>query len=90
MQYSVPKSMSLSLWVSDFAQRLSQIELVAKEARYERMGITLGLLFTPAAYLTATRQYVAHRTKVSLDNLQLELRLNDANAEGGFLLEGES
>ncbi|PWN22869.1 putative cytoplasmic dynein heavy chain 2 [Microstroma glucosiphilum] len=88
MQYAVPKSMSLSQWVSDFAQRLSQIEVVAKESRYERVGITLGLLFTPAAYLTATRQYVAHRTKVSLDNLQLELRLNDANAEGGFLLEG--
>ncbi|KAE8211193.1 hypothetical protein CF327_g5033 [Tilletia walkeri] len=88
-RYAVPKSMPLGLWVADLAQRLAQLEAVSKEARYERFSVTLGLLFAPGAYLTATRQAVAHRTRTSLENLRLELRVNDGGrAEGGFALQG--
>ncbi|KAK0566065.1 dynein heavy chain [Tilletia horrida] len=73
----------------DLAQRLAQLEAVSKEARYERFSVTLGLLFAPGAYLTATRQAVAHRTRTSLENLRLELQVNDGGrAEGGFALQG--
>lgn len=88
-QYSTVKTMSLSSWIADFAQRLSQLEAASKETRsLERFSVTLGLLFSPGAYLTATRQAVAHRNQVSLDQLELELKVNDATAEGGFLLQG--
>ncbi|KAK0531052.1 dynein heavy chain [Tilletia horrida] len=88
-RYAVPKSMPLGLWIADLAQRLAQLEAVSKEARYERFSVTLGLLFAPGAYLTATRQAVAHRTRTSLENLRLELRVNDGGrAEGGFALQG--
>ncbi|KAL9938803.1 hypothetical protein V8E36_002522 [Tilletia maclaganii] len=88
-RYAVPKSMPLGLWIADLAQRLAQLEAVSKEARFERFSVTLGLLFAPGAYLTATRQAVAHRTRTSLENLRLELQVNDGGgAEGGFALQG--
>lgn len=53
------------------------------------MSVILGYLFAPAAYLTATRQAVAHRTKASLDELHLELKVNESGvAQDGFMLEG--
>lgn len=90
-KYAVPKSMSLGMWVADLAQRLRQLEGITKEQHYEKFSVTLGLLFTPGAYLTATRQAVAHRTRVSLEKLKLDLRVNDGGeADNGFSLEGES
>ena len=82
--------MSLNLWISDLVSRLAQLELISKEDRFEKFQVQLGLLFAPGAYLTATRQAVAHKTRVSLENLKLELRVNDGGkAEEGFVLLGE-
>lgn len=81
--------MQLGVWVADLAQRLAQLESMTKEDRFESFSVTLGLLFAPGAYLTATRQAVAHRTRVSLENLKLELAINSGSVEGGFLLQGE-
>ncbi|PWN29711.1 hypothetical protein BDZ90DRAFT_230565 [Jaminaea rosea] len=97
-------SLSLSAWVGDLARRLGQVEEVAKQSGaaggaggFEGMAVTLGLVFSPGAYLTATRQAVAHRNGVSLDRLDLELKLSGpegqrsgqmAGTEGGFVLHG--
>ena len=78
------------MWVADLAQRLAQLDEVTRTDSFERFAVTLGLLFTPGAYLTATRQAVARRTRVSLENLRLDLRVNDdGQASGGFSLQGE-
>lgn len=87
-QYTASKGVSLNLWISDLVRRLAHVEQVTRETRYDRLSVTLGLLFAPAAYLTATRQAVAHRTKISLDNLHLRVLINEAPIEGGFTLEG--
>ncbi|CEH14527.1 cytoplasmic dynein heavy chain 2 [Ceraceosorus bombacis] len=88
-QYATPKAMSLGLWIADLTQRLAQLESVTKENRYDRFAVVLGLLFSPGAYLTATRQAVAHTTRVSLENLKLDLRVNDGGrTENGFAIEG--
>lgn len=87
-QYSTPKSMSLSVWIADFAERLSQVVAAsAGSANLDRFAVTMGLLFSPGAYLTATRQATAHRSGVSLDQLELELHVNDSTPQGGFLLQ---
>ncbi|CAO1619917.1 unnamed protein product [Parajaminaea phylloscopi] len=87
--YAMPKGTSLSLWIANFTERLAQVQTASQESKgFERLSITLGLLFSPGAYLTATRQAVAHRNQVSLDQLELELRVNDATTDGGFLLQG--
>lgn len=90
-QYPVAKTMSLGLWVSDLAQRLAQLQAITTETRFELFSVALGLLFSPGAYLTATRQAVAHRTRVSLENLKLDLRINNLSAGAnttGFTIKG--
>lgn len=96
--YVSPKGVSLSAWVGDLARRLGHVDEVAKQSaavkRFDDVAVTLGLVFSPGAYLTATRQAVAHRNGVSLDRLDLELRLKgpeegaSSSSDGGFVLHG--
>lgn len=99
-RYSVPKSMTLAEWIVDLRARLEQLERITREASelgagasggYDMAEVVLGLLFSPGAYLTATRQSVAHASNVSLENLSLRLLLNDAKAglePGKFAIRG--
>ncbi len=99
-RYSVPKSMTLAEWIVDLRARLEQLERITREAAevgggsaggYDMAEVILGLLFSPGAYLTATRQSVAHASKVSLENLSLKLLLNDPKAgleAGKFAIRG--
>ena len=91
-RYAVPKAMSLGIWIADLKARLEQLESITKEDRFNQFQVTLGLLFAPGAYLTATRQAVAHQSKTSLENLKLELELNDPQAgkdSSKFALRGK-
>ncbi|CAO1616035.1 unnamed protein product [Sympodiomycopsis kandeliae] len=87
-QYPSSKGMSLNLWISDFNRRLQHISEITKETKFDKINVTLGLLFSPAAYLTATRQAVAHKYQISLDNLQLQLLINAEDVDKGFILQG--
>ena len=87
--YAVPKAMSLSAWIADLAKRAQQLDQVAKESRLDEFSVQLGLLFSPGAYMTATRQAVAHRASVSLEHLQLGLTINQRPSDAdGFALTG--
>ena len=97
-RYSVPKSMTLPEWIVDLRARLEQLERVTRESgelgadgSYDMVEVILGLLFSPGAYLTATRQSVAHASGISLENLSLKLLLNDNKAglaAGKFAIKG--
>ena len=52
--------------------------------------VWLGGLFFPEAYITATRQAVAHRKKWSLETLHLRLDLERVNDPEAFIVDGES
>ena len=59
--------MAVSEWVSDFARRLAQLAAIAGRGSLAAdAGVWLGGLFFPEAYVTATRQAVAHRRIVTL------------------------
>lgn len=91
-KYDVPKTMSLPQWISDFRLRLVQLNNVTQEStktRFELFSVNLGQLFVPSAYLTATRQAIANRNKISLENLSLSLHVEDGGASlGAFVVEG--
>ncbi|PWN51565.1 putative cytoplasmic dynein heavy chain 2 [Violaceomyces palustris] len=101
MRHNVPKSMSLPIWISDLSLRLLQLSEVTTSSgeggKFESFNVNLGLLFAPGAYLTATRQAVAHKTGISLENLSLKLiipsvggegEIREASQEHGFSLTG--
>ncbi|CAH7685017.1 dynein heavy chain, N-terminal region 1-domain-containing protein [Phakopsora pachyrhizi] len=90
--YKVNPSMSLAQWLSNFVNRTQQLSRISETNCFNKVT-NLGLLFFPDGYLTATRQYVSHQTKVSLEELQLQLYLDDVESEtvitetNGFKLE---
>ena len=67
--------MAVSGWIADFARRLAQLDHVAGIDNLNNLEVWLGGLFYPEAYITATRQAVAHRKKWSLETLYLRLDL---------------
>lgn len=92
-RYKVNPAMSLTQWVSNFTSRIQQLSRIAQSNNFVE-SIYLGLLFFPDGFLTATRQFVSHKTKISLEELKLSLHLDYEDSlateiqENGFQLEG--
>ncbi|KAJ3973292.1 dynein heavy chain protein 1 [Lentinula raphanica] len=86
--YKVPKAMAVSGWVANFAKRLTQLDSIAGVDNLNNVEVWLGGLFYPEAYITATRQAVAHRKKWSLETLNLILDIERVNDPGAFIIDG--
>uniref|UniRef100_A0A1A8G9X4 Cytoplasmic dynein 1 heavy chain 1 n=2 Tax=Nothobranchius TaxID=28779 RepID=A0A1A8G9X4_9TELE len=88
-RYTVPASMTVIQWVSDFSERIKQLQQISQAAasggakELKNVHVCLGSLFVPEAYITATRQYVAQANSWSLEELCLEV--NVTTAQGAAL-----
>jgi len=89
-QYKVPKSLAVASWIPDFSSRLAQLERVSQLASFSGLRVWLGGLFYPEAYITATRQAVAHRMSWSLETLALRIDLEQPSDPTAFGVEGAS
>ncbi|THH01513.1 hypothetical protein EW026_g1200 [Hermanssonia centrifuga] len=87
-RYKVHKAMAVSEWISDLARRLAQLAQIAGLDNLSNVEVWLSGLFFPEAYITATRQAVAHRKKWSLETLHLQLDIERVNDPGAFILDG--
>lgn len=76
-RYKVPKAISLNAWLADLKARLAQVEAIAQEQTFEEVDIAIGSLFTPEAYVLATRQATAQRYKWSLEELVLDVDIGE-------------
>jgi len=78
-RYTVPSSLTVIQWVSDFSERVKQLQEISEQVAnngskvLKTLHIWLGGLFTPEAYITATRQYVAQANNWSLEELYLDV-----------------
>ena len=90
-RYTVPKNLIVQPWIVDFAERIKQMSQITKNFSEQGLDslkssiIWLGGLFSPEAYITATRQYVAQTNSWSLEELILEINVqsdpNNANLD---------
>ncbi|TFK40902.1 dynein heavy chain protein 1 [Crucibulum laeve] len=87
-RYKVNKIMAVSGWISNFARRLDQLDNIASLDNLNNVEVWLGGLFFPEAYITATRQAVAHKKKWSLETLNLRLDIDRVNDPGAFIVDG--
>ncbi|KAG8927614.1 Cytoplasmic dynein 1 heavy chain 1 [Tulasnella sp. 418] len=87
-RYKVNRGMAVSQWLPNFALRLAQLEKFAGLSSFDDVEVWLGGLFFPEAYVTATRQSVAHRNAWSLETLHLSLDLETGSTGGSFTVEG--
>ena len=88
-KYKVHKVMSVSEWIPNFSRRLAQLDYISGLSDLSNIEVWLGGLFYPEAYITATRQAVAHRKKWSLETLYLQLDLEKVNDPEAFIIDGE-
>ncbi|KAM9294157.1 cytoplasmic dynein 1 heavy chain 1 [Gastrophryne carolinensis] len=78
-RFTVPAGMTVIQWVSDFSDRIKQLQNISQAAaasgakELKNLHVWLGGLFVPEAYITATRQYVAQANSWSLEELCLEV-----------------
>lgn len=82
--------MAVSGWIANLARRLAQLDQIATLDNLNNVEVWLGGLFFPEAYITATRQAVAHRKKWSLETLNLRLDIDRVNDPGAFIVDGKS
>ena len=88
-RYKVKKTMSVSEWIPDLARRLAQLDNLSETDNLADVDVWLGGLFFPEAYITATRQAVAHRKKWSLETLHLRLDIERVNDPNAFIIDGK-
>jgi len=87
-RYKVNKSMSVSEWIPNLARRLVQLNEIAGLDNLGNVEVWLGGLFFPEAYITATRQAVAHRKRWSLETLTMRLDIEKVNDPSAFIVDG--
>ena len=96
MSDTVPKSwkvypdvdLKVTEWILDLKNRINQLNFVSSKDDLGKSHMWMGGIIFPEAYLTATRQYVAQKLKVSLDELSLKIELSN-NIDSGNLKDNE-
>lgn len=82
--------MAVSEWIPNLARRLAQLNDIAGLDNLSNVEVWLGGLFFPEAYITATRQAVAHRKRWSLETLNLRLDIEKVNDPSAFIVDGNT
>jgi dynein heavy chain 1 len=69
---------SMSTWLPNLVQRLEQLTRLSNNVdAVASMGVWLGGLFSPEAFVTATRQVTAQKHSWALEQLELQVQLGD-------------
>jgi dynein heavy chain 1 len=89
LKFKIAKNTSLAQYIANLSARLAQLENLSKGTD-DTTSVWLGGLFQPEAYITATRQTVAHKNGWSLEQLSLSVALNQTSDADAFIVEGES
>lgn len=88
-RYTVPSGCTVIQWVTDFSQRVQQLQKVSQlvsqagAKELQSFPVWLGGLFNPEAYITATRQCVAQANSWPLEELLLDVTITESGSDGG-------
>ncbi|VDN06320.1 unnamed protein product [Thelazia callipaeda] len=75
LRYTVPKVVTVMAWIHDFVERVQQLIKLSGSSSLKNEKIWLGGLFSPEAYITATRQTVAQSNQWSLEELRMHIEV---------------
>nr|KAJ3421295.1 hypothetical protein HK105_003977 [Polyrhizophydium stewartii] len=82
ISYTIPATFSMNQFIDDLGKRLGQLEQLSGVESLQMAPIWIGGLFSPEAFITATRQTAAKITNASLETLELAIRLGDDGEQG--------
>lgn len=89
VKFKMAKETSVTRLITDLNTRLQQLQAIASSPDAAD-GVWLGGLFRPEAYITATRQAVAHKNGGSLEQLVLQLGIESSQTLDAFTVRGKS
>jgi dynein heavy chain 1 len=79
--YNFLDTLTVNTYLNDFVKRLDQLSHVrdnaVKTGKFTSSAIWMGGLLFPEAFLTATRQYIAHKYQYALETLELQIRSDE-------------
>ncbi|OCF56381.1 dynein heavy chain 1, cytosolic [Kwoniella mangroviensis CBS 10435] len=88
-KFKMPKGTAVAQYISNLTERLRQLEGIANgQGDQGDKSIWLGGLFQPEAYITATRQAVAHDKGWSLEQLVLSVEIERTGGQSSFAIHG--
>ncbi|KAI6221986.1 Dynein heavy chain, cytoplasmic [Aphelenchoides besseyi] len=79
-RYTVPDSVTVVEWMKDFGERVKQLIRFSESGNLREETVWLGGLFSPEAYVTATRQLIAQNNGWSLEQLNMHVCVGDSSA----------
>ncbi|KAG5186150.1 dynein heavy chain [Tribonema minus] len=90
-QHGSAAALGLAAWIDDLARRLAHLEALAAApvGAPTRKRYWLGGLFSPEAFVTATRQHVAQLRRCSLESLTLRFSVGGARADAAAEAEAD-
>uniref|UniRef100_A0A0M3HLE0 Dynein_C domain-containing protein n=1 Tax=Ascaris lumbricoides TaxID=6252 RepID=A0A0M3HLE0_ASCLU len=62
-------------WIHDFVERVNQLAKFAASTSLKKETVWLGGMFSPEAFITATRQLVAQSNQWSLEELNMRVEV---------------
>ncbi|KIR72005.1 dynein heavy chain 1, cytosolic [Cryptococcus deuterogattii CA1014] len=87
-KFKMSRGTAVSQYINNLAARLAQLERLADGAVEAQQRVWLGGLFQPEAYITATRQAVAHDRGWSLEQLVLGMDISQTDSQDAFAVQG--
>lgn len=90
LRYTVPASVTAVEWVKDFNERVQQLSRFSQSENLREERVWLGGLFSPEAYVTATRQLIAQNNGWSLEQLNMHVTVDNNSVGEKFTVSGRS
>ncbi|KAI1728166.1 dynein heavy chain and region d6 of dynein motor domain-containing protein [Ditylenchus destructor] len=88
-RYTTPKAVTSIEWMNDFSSRIIQLSKLSKSTDLRKTEIWLGGMFSPEAYITATRQLVAQINGWSLEQMCMHVSVGKTTSwEQPFSITG--
>jgi len=88
-KYAVHDQITVTEWLADFKRRLSQLAELHICSNLQKHVLWFGGLFFPEAFLTASRQAIAQKKQVSLEELLLTVSIGSEEQDSeSFLVKG--
>ncbi|CAD5206375.1 unnamed protein product [Bursaphelenchus okinawaensis] len=87
-RYTVPLSVTAAEWIKDFEQRIVQLVKFSESTCLRDEPVWLGGLFSPEAYITATRQLIAQTNGWSLEQLNMHVSVGSNAPADRFTISG--
>uniref|UniRef100_A0A914P1S8 Mitochondrial import inner membrane translocase subunit tim-16 n=1 Tax=Panagrolaimus davidi TaxID=227884 RepID=A0A914P1S8_9BILA len=87
-RYTIPQSVTATEWMNDFVERVNQLVRLSNSHSLRNEQIWLGGMFSPKAYILATREMIAQTNGWPFEQLHMHIRVGPSDQADEFTING--